>query len=94
MAEHEDPKPGWHTELPDPDVDVEEEVVLAVTAAGVRQLVRALPQREREVIVWRFGLLGPPQTFDEVGATLGLTRAAVWRVERRALKRLRALAAL
>jgi DNA-directed RNA polymerase sigma subunit (sigma70/sigma32) len=78
--------------LPDPDVDVVEEVLGAVAAAAARSLVRQLPLTERQVIAWRFGLLGPPLTLDEVGARLGLTRPAVWRVERRALKRLRMLA--
>jgi len=91
MTALRDLKPGWHTELPDPNVDVVEEVMLRVSAAAVRRLVRDLPLTERCVITWRFGLLGPPLTLEEVGAALGLTRAATWRVERRALKQLRVL---
>jgi RNA polymerase nonessential primary-like sigma factor len=49
-----------------------------------------LPEHAREVIVRRFGLLGrEPETLEEVGDNIGLTRERVRQVQIDALKRLR-----
>lgn len=49
-----------------------------------------LPENSREVIVRRFGLLGrEPETLEEVGQNIGLTRERVRQVQLDALKRLR-----
>jgi RNA polymerase sigma factor (sigma-70 family) len=59
------------------------------------QLARALdalPERERQVIVMRFGLEGEePKTLAEIGKRLGLSRERVRQIEVRALERLAAL---
>ena len=47
----------------------------------------------RHVLARRFGLDGqPPQTLEEVGAELGITRERVRQLESRALRELRAVA--
>lgn len=52
--------------------------------------VRGLPEREREVIVLRYGLAGGlTATLDGIGQRLGVSRERVRQIERRALKELR-----
>jgi RNA polymerase primary sigma factor len=68
------------------------------TADGMRhrELVRALDSlnpRMRRVVALRFGLDGEkPQTLEEVGSGLGITRERVRQLESRALRELRAVA--
>jgi RNA polymerase primary sigma factor len=66
---------------------------LAVEAAGreaLEQALNALPARQRQVLTLRFGLhSGTPQTLEEVGAVLGVSRERVRQVERDALAALR-----
>jgi RNA polymerase primary sigma factor len=61
-----------------------------------RELVRALDSlnpRMRKVLALRFGLDGEkPQTLEEVGAGLGITRERVRQLESRALRELRSVA--
>jgi len=57
------------------------------------QLLEGLPDRERRVIEWRFGLGGlQERTLQEIGDELGLSRERVRQIERGALDRLRAVA--
>jgi RNA polymerase primary sigma factor len=60
------------------------------------ELARALDRlnpRMRHVVLRRFGLDGqPPQTLEEVGSDLGITRERVRQLETRALRELRAAA--
>jgi RNA polymerase sigma factor (sigma-70 family) len=66
---------------------------LVVARAAQRQLVALigdLPERESTVIRARYGLeQGRRQTYDEIGARLGVSRERVRQVEREALERLR-----
>jgi RNA polymerase primary sigma factor len=67
----------------------------AAYRALLRQHVQAalatLPERERLVLQWRFGLAGhPPHTLGEIGRRLGLTRERARQIESAALRRLRA----
>lgn len=49
-----------------------------------------LPEQYREVVIRRFGLLGhDPETLDEVGENIGLTRERVRQIQMDALKRLK-----
>jgi RNA polymerase primary sigma factor len=61
--------------------------------ARARELAGALEQlnpRMRRVVTLRFGLDGePPQTLEEVGSQLGITRERVRQLETRALRELR-----
>jgi RNA polymerase primary sigma factor len=67
----------------------------AATAATARAhelatAVRSLEPRLRKVVERRFGLDGdPPQTLEELGAELGITRERVRQIETRALRQLR-----
>ena len=78
--------------------DVNSEQPDAVLADALRgnELVDALNglnERMRHVIELRFGLAGkPPQTLEEVGVELGVTRERVRQLESRALRELQAAA--
>ena len=53
------------------------------------QALAALEQRERDVIVLRYGLCGrEPKTLEEIGRVLGFTRERVRQIEIQALQRL------
>jgi RNA polymerase primary sigma factor len=66
---------------------------LAVEAIGREALdhaLAALPERERQVLVLRFGLdSGTPRTLEAVGAVMGFSRERARQVERSALTALR-----
>lgn len=70
---------------------VNEEVELKMHMERVRTLVdTVLPEREREIIVLRYGLCGyQPKTQREVARHLGISRSYVSRIEKKALTRLR-----
>jgi RNA polymerase primary sigma factor/RNA polymerase sigma factor len=63
-------------------------------AADVSNILGCLSDREREIVVKRFGLSGtaPAQTLQEVGADLGVTKERIRQIEKRALAKLRAAA--
>ena len=71
--------------------NVEEEVDLKVKSALVRRLVdQVLDERERQIIVLRYGLSGnDPRTQREVAQLLGISRSYVSRIEKGALEKLR-----
>ena len=70
----------------------EEEVELSMRSQALTEALRSLPQRERHVLVLRYGLGdGEPRTLEEIGRTLGLTRERVRQIELDSLKRLAAL---
>ncbi|HEY7206791.1 MAG TPA: sigma-70 family RNA polymerase sigma factor [Gaiellaceae bacterium] len=78
--------------------DVNAEQPEETTAQGMRseelaEAITRLNPRMRLVITRRFGLDGqPPQTLEQVGAELGITRERVRQLEARALRELRAQA--
>jgi RNA polymerase primary sigma factor len=56
----------------------------------IAEVLRCLPQRDREVLELRFGLLdGHPRTLEEVARVLGVTRERIRQIETRALVKLR-----
>ena len=56
-----------------------------------RDVARVLTTRQRQVVTGRWGLEAvEPQTLDQVGRNLGLTRQRVLQIEARAVKRLKA----
>jgi RNA polymerase sporulation-specific sigma factor len=70
---------------------MEEEIDLNTKSAHVRRLLETvLDEREREIILLRYGLSGePPRTQREVAALLGISRSYVSRIEKGALETLR-----
>lgn len=55
----------------------------------LREAVAGLDPREREVLVRHFGLDGPEEPLEAIGARLGLSRARVGQIKARALGKLR-----
>jgi len=63
----------------------------AGNVAIVRKLLDQLPERERKILTFRFGLdgyEGPPRTLKQVGKMVGLTRERVRQLEKQALAKL------
>lgn len=58
-------------------------------ARELRETLALLDPREREILARRFGLDGPEETLEEIAARLGLSRARVAQLQRRALGTLR-----
>jgi len=83
---------GLVDDLPDETSDPLEDVARGADAAGLEELLDALPDRSRRVVVLRYGLDGrPPQSVAEVARSMGTSQARVRRIEEHALARLRAL---
>ena len=70
--------------------DVEEEIVLGLGVDAVRRAVDRLPDIEKDIIKRRYGLDGDPdpQSLEQIGRTLGMSRERVRQIESRALERL------
>ena len=66
------------------------DLTVAEDSTLVCEAVNRLHSRFADVIRRRFGLNGEPQTLDEVGQVLGVTRERVRQIEARALQKLRA----
>jgi RNA polymerase primary sigma factor len=74
----------------DSAVSPDELAVEAVGREALEQVLNALPERERQVLILRFGLdSGTPRTLEEVGAVMGFSRERARQVERDALASLR-----
>ena len=71
--------------------DVAERIELLVRAEQMYiDLDKCLDDREREIIVMRYGLFGTPAlTQREAAKKLGISRSYVSRIEKRALEKLR-----
>ena len=70
----------------------EERVETAMRSQALTIALRALPDRERHVLVLRYGLVDEdPKTLEEIGRRLGLTRERVRQIELESLRRLASL---
>ncbi len=70
----------------------EDQVELSLRSQTLRQALTALTDRERQVVVLRYGLAdSEPKTLEEIGRRLGLTRERVRQIELDSLKRLASL---
>jgi RNA polymerase primary sigma factor len=57
----------------------------------LNKIVNSLPERDRDVINLRFGLLdGRSRTLEEVGVEIGCTRERIWQIGIKALRAIRA----
>jgi RNA polymerase primary sigma factor len=65
----------------------EQEVHMSLEHDALHRAIAQLPEREREVVKMRFGLDGDPdpQSLEQIGRQLGLTRERVRQIEREAL---------
>ena len=70
----------------------EEQVELSLRSQALQEALQALSERERQVLVLRYGLTdSEPKTLEEIGRRLGLTRERVRQIELDSLKRLASL---
>jgi RNA polymerase primary sigma factor len=70
----------------------EEQVELSLRSQALKEALAALSDRERHVVVLRYGLTdAEPKTLEEIGRRLGLTRERVRQIELDSLKRLASL---
>jgi RNA polymerase primary sigma factor len=70
----------------------EEEVETSLRSQALTAALAVLPERERRVLVLRYGLEdSEPKTLEDIGRRLGLTRERVRQIEVEALKRLATL---
>jgi RNA polymerase primary sigma factor len=67
-----------------------EELHVSLRENAVRRAVETLPERERAVVKLRYGMNGDrdPQSLEQIGRTLGVTRERVRQIESQALQRL------
>ncbi len=67
----------------------EERVEVALRSQALALALQALGERERQVLVLRYGLVDEePKTLEEIGKRLGLTRERVRQIELESLRRL------
>jgi len=70
----------------------EEEVEVSLRSQALTSALLSLPERERQVLVLRYGLDdAEPKTLEEIGRRLGLTRERVRQIELESLRRLATL---
>jgi RNA polymerase primary sigma factor len=76
-------------ESPDPFEQTNESIRLSTLREGLK----ALPDRQRQILELRFGLEGqePPMTLHAIGKRLGITRERIRQLESDALNRLRVM---
>ena len=65
------------------------QLVFESLQAEIRQALRILNDRERNVITAFFGIDGPELTLEEIGEKYGLTRERVRQIKEKAIRRLR-----
>ena len=70
----------------------DEQVELSLRSQALQQALAALSERERQVLVLRYGLDDDePKTLEEIGHRLGLTRERIRQIQVEALRRLASL---
>jgi RNA polymerase primary sigma factor len=70
----------------------EERVEVSLRSQALAVALHSLPERERHVLVLRYGLVDEePKTLEEIGKRLGLTRERVRQIELESLRRLAGL---
>ena len=76
--------------VPDEEKCVEESVINSGLHDDVMKALSILSEREREVLMLRFGIEGDhPMTLEEIGRILTVTRERIRQIEAKALRKLR-----
>lgn len=69
---------------------VEDIALLHERLKVIESELNQLPERERKIVILRFGLEdGEPKTLEEIGKVIGVTRERIRQIEAKALKKLR-----
>ena len=69
--------------------NLEEAVVVGLGEEALHRAIDTLPEREKFVIVSRYGLgEAEPKSLEQIGREMGITRERVRQIERQALNRL------
>lgn len=55
----------------------------------IRNIIESLPDKEKEIIKYRYGFYGKPLSLKEIGEIMGLTKERVRQIENRALDRIK-----
>ena len=54
------------------------------------EILRSLPERDQQILIWRYGLFGQPVlAFDEISRRFNLSRERIRQLEARIMKNLR-----
>lgn len=70
-------------------VPVDDTAVLHISCEEIRELMKELPPRQLCIIRYRFGFItGNPETLENIGKILGLTRERIRQLEKKALEQL------
>jgi RNA polymerase primary sigma factor len=90
-GESDDSNDRYSFEVKDPTTpELGEELHTGTIPHVVNEALRGLNSREREVVQRRFGLAGErPQTLEEIGTQLNLSRERIRQIEQEALARMR-----
>lgn len=72
------------------EISVEDEIIEEIGREQVREIVRILDEREKQILKLRFGLDGEEiHTLEEIGQTFNITRERVRQIEKKTLKKLK-----
>ncbi|KMP12199.1 RNA polymerase sigma factor [Candidatus Nitromaritima sp. SCGC AAA799-C22] len=70
-------------------IPYDDQIMKQELESKVDQLLKDLPDREKDILRMRFGFDGETQTLEEIGKKIGLSRERVRQIEKRAKARLR-----
>lgn len=78
---------GWLEDKRSAEVDVRALAIERI--AAVQAAVADLSERDREVVIRRYGLFGrPPEGLKEIGESIGMSKQRVYQIERKARQKL------
>lgn len=76
--------------IEDEDSNVEKVIIAKALKSSIDEIISSLDPREAEIIIKRYGFDGgQPQTLEELGESMGVSRERVRQLENRALEKLK-----
>lgn len=76
--------------IADPDISSPiDSLIREENLQTIFNVLETLSEREKEILIYRFGLKGAPKTLEEIGTIFNLSRERVRQLEEKALRRLR-----